>query len=142
MFIDFKEKGRKTEREAPFGCLPYTPRLKTEPATQACAPTRNRPLSPLVHRTMLQPTEPPVQGRLAISKITSRDYQLSGPCLHCPQGHSGTRVKEVRPTQAVRGSHPPGRCPRGMWFVSCVQSCQQNPQTGSGCGGPWQGPTP
>ena len=60
--IAFTERER--EREASMwesniiGCLSYAPQLGTEPATLACALTRDWTCSLSVYKTMLQPTEP------------------------------------------------------------------------------------
>ena len=70
MFIDFRERGREREREKHqreretlIGCLPHMPHLGTEPATSVCALTGHHTPNRLVYRTMLQPTEPPGQGK-------------------------------------------------------------------------------
>ena len=49
-------------RETLIGCLPYMPRLETEPATQAYVLTRNRTCDPLVYGMMLQLTQPHQPG--------------------------------------------------------------------------------
>ena len=61
MLIDFRERGREgerkkhqCERETLINCLPLGIRL----ATQVCALSRDQTHTLLVHRTMLQATEP------------------------------------------------------------------------------------
>ena len=54
-----KEKGRNIN----CGCLSRTsPRLGTQPATQACAPTGNQTSDPLVHKPVLNPLSHTSQG--------------------------------------------------------------------------------
>ena len=40
MFIDFRERSGRKERETSMGCLPYLTQLGIQPATQACVLTR------------------------------------------------------------------------------------------------------
>ena len=57
MCIDFIERGRKNhqcERETSIGCLPYTPWLGIEPATQVCALIDNQTHNLLVYGMALQ----------------------------------------------------------------------------------------
>ena len=57
MFIDFRGRGRETERNI-NQLPPVAPQLGTEPTTNICALTWNRTHNPLVYRTMFQPTHP------------------------------------------------------------------------------------
>ena len=57
VLIDFRERGTERGREAETAiiCLSPVPQWRTEPASQACALTRNPTWDLSAYRTMLQP---------------------------------------------------------------------------------------
>ena len=61
MFIYFREEGRERQRNTDW-LPPYTPQLRIEPTTYACALTGNQTPDPWVYGTTLQPTEPHQPG--------------------------------------------------------------------------------
>ena len=87
MFTDFRERGREEVRERERETETETERdreRRPSVASQMC-PSWGSILQPLVYRMMLQPTEPPGQGRHSWDSASSWPLPSSQPHLSpCP----------------------------------------------------------
>ena len=61
-YVYWFEREEGAERETSISSLPYSPQPGTKPPTPVCALTGNWTCNLLVHKVMLQPTEPPNQS--------------------------------------------------------------------------------